>query len=442
MLSAVPVDAPNSQVRVVEKAMQQAAVIERTSRPERKNFILGVMQGLFLHAGSPFIHATTILPTFLFALSGSHALCGFVLTIKRFSQIFPQLWGARYINEMQYKKSILIGVAAFRSACWAVIAGAALIWGASNPVLFIGIFFVFLTLFYVTGGIGLVAFNDFTQKVIHQAERGAFFGWRGFLGGASAVATALVARWVLSSRDLFPHPLDHATLFLLASLFIGFQVFCVLPIDEPPNNISSGRVPLKDYIKELSGILRSYSWFRTLVLVKLFLGGALLATPFYVVYATDALDQPLAAVGTYTLIIMLAKASGDLLWGKLADRFGHGFVLIVVGFASILPHLLAFFSGIFHPLLMYGVFFSLGLIFDSKDMLVRNYLLEQSPEDRVPVFSALLNTLSVPIMVFPLIGALTIRLAGYQALFLSAMAVTLVGIIAAIRLPERQEVFI
>lgn len=422
--------------------MEGAVAAEQPSVRDRKNFSLGVTQGVALHAGSPFIQATTILPTFLFAVSGSHALCGFILTIKRFSQVFPQLWGARYISTMRYKKPVLMGVAGLRSACWAVIAAASLSWGLSHPQRIIGIFFVCLTLFYLTGGIGLIAFNDLTRKVIHQDKWGAFFGWRGFLGGVVAMATALVARWVLSAKEWFPHPIDHSTLFFLAALFLGIQVLFLVPMEEPPTHAAPHREPLTTYLKDLRKILKTQPWFRTLVCAKLFLGGALLATPFYVIYATEVLEQPLVAVGTYTFLVMAAKAAGDLWWGRLSDQIGHRSALILVGVLSLLPHLLAILSGLLHPFLMYGVFLGLGFSYDSKEMLVRNYLLEQSPSDSVPVFSALLNTLAVPIMVFPLLGALVIRLAGYKGLFLSAMVVSTMGIIAAVRLAERREVLI
>jgi MFS family permease len=422
--------------------MEGAIAAEPASTRDRKNFLLGVTQGVSFHAGSPFIHATTILPTFLFALVGSHALCGFIVTIQQFAQVIPQLWGARHINHMPYKKPFLIGVAVFRVACWVGIAVAALIWGTSNPKLVIVIFFLGLSLFYITGGIGQIAFHDFIRKVIRSNAFGAFFGWRSFLGGGVAVLAAFVARWILSLPELFPHPIEHSMLFLFAALFLGVQVFCVLPIEEPPTQTYPHREPLIRYLKDLITILRSNRWFRTLVCTKLLLGGVLLTTPYYVIFSLEKLGQPQIVVGTYTILLMVSKSMGGLLWGKLEDRHGHKTILIIVGCVGLLPYLLAFFSGLTNPWLMHGVFFSLGLTLYSKDMLVRNYLLEQSPRDSVPVFSALLNTLSAPIMVFPLIGALIIKLAGYQALFVSAMVVTLVGIIAATRLPGRQEVIL
>ena len=160
------------------------------------------------------------------------------------------------------------------------------------------------------------------------------------------------------------------------------------------------------------------------------------AIPYYVIFATEQLGQPLVAVGTYTVLVVLAKMVGGLFWGRLADRYGHKRVLILVGFVSLLPYLLAYLSSIVHPLLMYGVFFSLGLSLDSKEVLVRNYLLDRSPKDSVPTFSALLNTMSAPTMVFPLLGALVISLASYKALFIVALAVTAGGVSAAFRLPE------
>lgn len=106
---------------------------ERSSTRGRKDFLLGVTQGVALRAGGPFIQATTMLPSFLFDLSGSYALSGLILTIQKGAYILPQLWGARHLKSMQYKKSVLIGVAGLRGACWAGIALAALLWGEPTP---------------------------------------------------------------------------------------------------------------------------------------------------------------------------------------------------------------------------------------------------------------------------------------------------------------------
>lgn len=418
--------------------MPEVASAEKTSTTHRKNFQLGVAQGVFVKAGSSFVQATTILPTFLYALVGSHALCGLILTIQKLGQTVPQIWAARYLNSIPYKKPVLIGVAGLRGACWAGIGVTALLWGwgTSYPYLVLFVFFLGLILFYTIGGIGLIAFNDFTAKVIDRNERGTYFGWRGFLGGGAAVLTALVARWVLSLPDLIPHPTEHSLLFFLAALFFATQILFLLPMEEPLTHTPPQQEPLKGHLKDLNRILTSYPWLRTLCYTKLLLGGALLAIPYYVIFATEQLGQPLVAVGTYTVLVVLAKMVGGLFWGKLADRYGHKRVLILVGFVSLLPYLLAYLSSIVHPLLMYGVFFSLGLSLDSKEVLVRNYLLDRSPKDSVPTFSALLNTMSAPTMVFPLLGALVISLASYKALFIVALAVTAGGVSAAFRLPE------
>ncbi|MFQ6030278.1 MAG: MFS transporter, partial [Dehalococcoidia bacterium] len=261
------------------------------------------------------------------------------------------------------------------------------------------------------------------------------------LGGAAAVVTALAARWALSFMEPFPRPTQHTLLFFLAALFIGVQIFLFAQIKEPPSKTVAQREPLKDYLKELIKILKSSRWFRTLTYTKLLLSGAVLATPFYVTFATAKLGQPLMAVGTYTILLVVARSLGGFLWGKLADRKGHRLVLIVVACLSLLPPLFGLLAGFLHPYWIYAVFFSLGLTLDSTELLERNYLLEVSPEGRLATFSALHNTLAAPVMLFPLIGALIISLVGHQGLFILVLVLTVAGIGAAVRLPETKDAF-
>ena len=414
-------------------------MLDKASATDRKNFRLGVGQGVFVQAGSSFIRPSTMLVAFIHTLSGSCYLCGLVITVQKLSQILPQLLGARYLKDMLYKKPFLMGVTALRSASWLAIGLAAFFWGESNPTLVIVVFFIGISLFYMAGGIGLVAFNDFTRKTIDRQERGSFFGWRALLGSAAAIVTALVAWWILSLMESFPRPTQHGLLFLLAALFIAVQVFFIRPMKEPATHTVSQREPLKDYFKELAMILKSNRWFRTLTITKLLLSGTVLATPFYVTFAITKLGQPLMSVGAYTILLVVAKGLGGFLWGKLADRKGHRLVLIVVGCFGLLPPIFGLLSGLHHPFWMYGVFFSLGLTLDSTELLERNYLLELSPEDSVPTFSALHNTLAAPVILFPLIGALTINLVGHQGLFILVLVVIAGGISVAVNLPETSD---
>jgi MFS family permease len=415
--------------------------MQRVGKKSSRAFLLGVLQGALLHAVNPFIQATTMLPIFLFDLSGSYALSGLILTLQRFARIFPQIWVARFMRSLAYKKPLLVAVAALRAFCWLVIAAAGFLWGRSHPEAVTLVFLLGLSFFYLAGGLGLIAFNEFARKVIERKSLGAYFGWRGFLGGGASLLTALLSVWVLSLTDVFPHPLEHSVLFFLASLLLALQVFCVLPVKEPPTVVESSERAEGRYLDELRSILGRFAWFRRLVWTKVLLAGALLASPYYVIAAREILGQPLVAVGTYTLLLMAAKASGSLIWGYLGDRVGHKMTLLLVGTLALVPMVFGLAALHRHPALMYGTFLSLGLSLDARDMVVRNYLLERSQPAQVPVLTGLLNTLTLPAVGYPVLGALVLRVAGYEALFVLAIVTVVAGLVAARGLPAHVEGF-
>ena len=149
--------------------------------------------------------------------------------------------------------------------------------------------------------------------------------------------------------------------------------------------------------------------------------------PFYVVAATS-LGLDVKEVG----ILLGAQTGGSLvsnaLWGRIGDRFGKLVLLQAVGGLRLVPPLgaLAIFAVArdFAPattLVAFSILFIfIGALINGMTIGYLGYLMEFSPNERRPAYSAYFNTLASPAALLPLVAAVIADALSLMAVFVVA----------------------
>jgi hypothetical protein len=183
-----------------------------------------------------------------------------------------------------------------------------------------------------------------------------------------------------------------------------------------------------------SAVLRTDRRFRLFLFTQWLGGTTLMALPFYVVAANRlGLDAPDVAV------LLGAQTAGSLTsnaaWGWIGDRFGKLRLLESVGLLRLLPPLgmllMLMNDGLAEEgrlLALAVLFVSIGALINGMTISYLGFLMEISPDDRRPAYSAYLNALASPAALLPLVGATVARLISLEAVF------TLAIVAAAIQL--------
>ena len=162
-----------------------------------------------------------------------------------------------------------------------------------------------------------------------------------------------------------------------------------------------------------------------LFLFSQWLGGAtLMALPFYVVaastYGIGAADVGLL-LGAQTVGSLFSNA----FWGRLGDRAGKLRLLQTVGVLRLFPPigvlLLLFFAdtGVLVGFVL--LFIVIGALMSGMTIGYLGYLMEISPDDRRPAYSAYFNALASPAALLPLLGAALIEYISINAVFVAAV---------------------
>ncbi|MBN1438559.1 MAG: MFS transporter [Anaerolineales bacterium] len=409
-----------------------------TAHPEapfsRRNFFGGLWHGAFLALGMALTQPATVLPAFIVELTGSTVWVGGLTTVLAVAGALPQLFVARWIDPLVFKKPYLLLAIYVRVLSWGLLAWLIYLLGGRSPLTLAWILVGILVLFYAGGGLGNVPFTDIIGKIIPPGKRGAFFGGRGALAAPLSIGAALAAQQILAH---VAYPENYAWLFGSAAVSLGIASLGFWIIREPPSPVAKRRAPpWRDYRKQVTRTIRRLN---PLTMAQLLTGFSLMALPFYVVYAREKLGAPTEAVGWFLLAQVLGGIIFNMVWAHLVDRSGSRRMLFLCAVLSFSTPLLAIaLSPLGWPALL-PIFFLAGGTSNGRAVGFQSALLELSPADERGTYAGLNETLILPVAFLPLAAGVFLQYGSYTALFLLTAACIGAGAIVIGRWPVPQK---
>lgn len=387
-------------------------------RHARWNFVVNLWDVAFIMLGISLISRETVMPVLISSLTDSKLAIGLIPAIYSLGMSLPQLLVANFSERLQYKKPfvMLIGGAGERGG-YLLIGLSIWLFAESAPRLALVLFFVFLAYSAFAMGIGTPAWYDMIAKVVPTQRRGLWSGLAHGLGSLTAVAGAYLVGYMLEE---YPYPQNFVMLFL-----VGFAIMMVswggLALTrEPPSTTVKPRVSMVSYLRQLPNLLRRDHNYARFLLSRTVAVLGTMATGFYMVYGIERFQVAGAQVGFLTAVLVASQALLGLIWGVIADRWGHKVVLAGGALLLMAAALTAWFAA--GPGWLTVVFFLLGAAISAEMTSSLNIILEFcTPADR-PTYIGLTNTLLAPTLaIAPLIGGwLAILTGGYDMLFLVA----------------------
>ena len=409
---------------------------ENSSRAEgpnehtRWNFAVLTTESAIFQTGLAWVDPVAVLPLFIGRLSPSTVLVGLVTVLQRLGWILPQLPMAAVLGHRPRRQPWLRwGVFYGRLPFLAFVV---YLWvrGVTNPGLVL--LFMMAGYFFVALGNGVVAipWQDIIAKSVPSRLRGKFFAGTQFATATGALGVGFAVRRMLG--PLGPgFPFDFTLLFTVTAVFISISTFLCAITREPIRPVLDRPESLRQIIADLKPFLRQRPAFRALILVAILGAGMSWTTPFYIVYATRKLGVAPQLAGFYIWAAVLGGAGFSLIWGHYNDRCGPltvirggcAFVAITPLLAIGLPVALRIGAILFPPALSalpYG--FALVFLAGSATpgafwMGTTNYLFDLTDHPERPRYIALLNFLSLPGALIPILVGWLLNFLPYPLVF-------------------------
>ena len=202
------------------------------------------------------------------------------------------------------------------------------------------------------------------------------------------------------------------------------------------------RYPLADAVK----ILKENAAYRRGIGTWLLNGLAALASPFYVLYATDQLGLAQETIGLFIIAQTVGGLVGSFGFGALAERHGSSAVIrFSTAIAATGPlvalalHFAQSANGASGLTVAFAwVFVVLGIVGSSVMLGFMNYILDLAPAGHRPTYMGLSNTLGGLLVIVPMLGGWLLQATSYPVLFAAAAVGPMVAWIMAMGLPGRQ----
>lgn len=410
----------------------------------RRNFSLGLLNGAFFNLFSALLDPSLVLSWFVSQLTTSNFLIGLIVPIQHGGWFLPQLVVSSYLQRRQRKLPLYIYVAGVRVTIWGLMTLAVFL--IEDAAALLAVFFILLAAYSLGSGLGGICFVDIVAKAIPPTRRGAFFGWRRFLGGLLALGGSLLVKYILDERRGLAFPDNYAVLFLLSFFTLCVALGCFILVVEPLELINKAKITLGKQLRRALDLPRRDRNYRRFLTMRLLLMAAEIATPFYIIYAKRALSVSVSMVGVYLTGATMAGFASTLLWGRISDRRGNKLLIIlssslglfipliamsIVPLADLLPGLREFTSGLFALVFVLSGGSKAGAMMGNM-----NFLLEIAPADDRPIYIGLTNTILGIALLASSVGGLIVDLVGFTVLFSLALAFYALALFLTLKLQE------
>ncbi len=380
----------------------------------RWNFSVNLLDITFITLAFSLISRETIMPLLISNLTDSKIAIGLVPAIFSICFYLPQLFAANHAERLKRKLPFVMFIGGLLERVPYLLAALAIaLFAVSAPTLTLLSLYLVIGLAAFGAGVATPAWFTMIGKVLPVNRRGIFFGVSDGLGTLMGFVGAFFVGIIL---DDLGYPINFATLFLAAAVFMGISWIGLALNREPESPIVKEHIPLSSYFKQLPGILRRNHNFRRFLLSYSVARFSLMGTSFFIVYGDESFSLTGAEVGALTAVLLGSQAVMQLALGWLGDRRGHKLNLVIFSFAAAGAALMALAASDFIGLIPAFALLGMGLGADRISHL--NIVLEFAlPEDQ-PTFIGLTNTLLAPLVsLAPIFGGWVAGGIGFESLF-------------------------
>ncbi len=417
---------------------------------QRRNYRLTVANGSLVMMGFTFIAFDSILAGLAYDLTGSTLCVGLLVTGASIGWLWPQMLVGNRIECRERKMPIYRATVSVRLGAMVVMLAAILFLSAMPRTLYAAIL-VCAIVMSSAGGVCSIPFMDIVAKAIPADHRSMVFAWRRLLGGLLGFLAGLLAARVLADDSSVAYPYNYAVLVGggLVGMSLAYHAF--LQIREPIEPVERRPRPFRDFLRGGFALFREDRDFRLLYLFRLFHSLGLMSQILLVPFVMDVFDAHVKTTGLFAAAMALASGLSSMVWGRISKRFGEVWtfrvataLLVLTPLSMLAMAVLAESDGTRDWISAHYLWVCLILLAlytggrCGTDMANMVYLMSMAPSEKRPLYMAMMNTLSAPLVLFPTLAGGLVTLTSYAATFALSCIALVIALGVASRMGHRR----
>jgi MFS family permease len=411
--------------------MNNTNPVDKRERYYKRNYYVFLLEGFFFSFALTIFSHSTVLPVYISNI-----------TTNRFWISFLALTFFGLSNSSTIISSV-IGVNA-KSAKWIAV----ILTGTQR----IGLFFIFLSTYFLTGsesfsllmffisysvfgfsvGMANPVFSNMVSNVIYR-NVSSFYGSYALMGGIAGVISSQMISYFI---DYYAFPLNYRYLFLFGLIMAIMSTLTVIfGIKEVPRD-RIVKITYRELPKMMLNIWKENHQFRSFILIRLFTSAAEMTLPFFIISVSLISGVNEGVVGVMSTILLISNLLFAKIMGNLGDKKGPMFLIQLGCVVGVLSNFLALFlSNIY----LAGVLFVLISI-TMQSVMVSNSvsIIVYADKNYVPIFAAMSGLLVAPVYsLFSLGGGLVARQYDFSYLYVFSLGIYLLAGLLAHRFQKQ-----
>ena len=392
----------------------------------QRNYLAFLWHAVFLSITVTFTEVNSVIPAMILQVGGREIHVGIVTAIMIGVPLIAQLNFTGMLHGRPRKKPFLLLGINLRVISLALIGVTLLSVQRFSTAQALMIIYGELLLFTVSGAFAGMAYVFLLGKSFGPELRALFFTRRQIISSVGILVSAVIARQVLS---VFSYPFTYFILFGAAAAVLLTATLGFWMVREEPSEVTV-RAGYLETIKSLPSVLKGDGNLRTYLLFANSIGFHVALTPFYVSLAYHRYTLDLRLAGNLLFFQILGMVAASLLWPRVVKKTGFKGVLRMWSLLSIMAPPLALLVSWFLPLPFYlALFLFTGAAVSARKVSQEAVIVELSTEENRILYTGIIGTLNLSIVIFPIILGGLIRLAGYIPVFIGVSLMSLAALL-------------
>jgi len=374
---------------------------------KKEIYAIFLWHSFFLAITMSMIDFNTVFPSLISSLTSSKIIFGAIYSvIFGVPLIFNVIFG-HFLSSKKYRRKYLLLGINLRAFSFLGMAFFTYRYADQNPSIVILSFFFWVFLFSFSGGFAGVVYTDLIGKFLKNEERGKLYVFKQFFSSIGFLIGGLFIAFNFSNVS---YPTNYALILFMGFIGLLIASSAFWRIKEPPSKIER-QESFFVFVKKIPTVLKSDKNFSRFIIVENLTSFSLMILPFYIIYAHEIFDTTILSF--YLFAIIGGSIVSNIFWGIISKKFSSKKVMEVCIFIGASLPLLSLLLVSFGPYYFSIIFVLVGFVRSGRVVGFDPYLLDIAPEKQRSCYLGIRGTLSLLIIILPLLGGLFIELLGY-----------------------------